>query len=256
MIRILAAGNVAKDSFLSLEEIRRSGLDGQEIEFVRQVYMDNGFAKRLGSLARDQGLILTVHASYYINLNSGEQEKRDASRKRLLDACERGHHMGARDIVFHAGFYSKQPPEVVYSLMEETISDIQDQVRRNGWDVRISPETTGKPSQFGSLSELLALRKKTGCGICIDFSHLLARDGGIDYRMTIALLPDEFHAHYSGIEWGKNGEKRHIPIIEDDFRQLASELVRQKKDVTLVCEAPDPLGDALKMKRIVSELVK
>ena len=57
------------------------------------------------------------------------------------------------------------------------------------------PEVTGKPSQFGSLIELLQLKKDTGCGITVDFSHLYARQqGDIDYARILKKLPKKFHA--------------------------------------------------------------
>ncbi len=244
-MKVLVAGNVASDGLDSLREIRDAGLDGQEIEFVRQVYMDNSYAKKLGLLAKELDLVLSVHASYYINLVS---DKAPASRKRILAACERAHHMGAKNVVFHAGYYGKNTPEQTYGIIKKQIITMQKEIPD---DVVLCPETTGKKSQFGSVQELLQLRKETGCGICVDFGHVLARNGTIDYSNLSDILPDDFHAHFSGIEYTEKGERRHIPISENEFRKLAS--VFGDNDITIVCEAPDPFGDALKMKRILNE---
>jgi deoxyribonuclease IV len=254
-IKILTAGNVVPDGLQSLQKVRESGLDGQELEFVRQVYMGNDLAKKTGELAKRLGLALSIHASYFINLSSVEPKKIADSRDRILLACERAYHLGAHNVVFHAGFYGKLSPEETYAQIKKEVQAMLDALKKNQWhDVVLCPETTGKKSQFGSLKELLRLREETGCGICVDFSHLLARDGKIDYHETIKSLPASFHSHFSGIEYTDKGERRHIPVDEEEFRKLARELILAKKDTTLVCEAPDPFKDSLRMKKIVESL--
>ncbi|MBU0756830.1 MAG: TIM barrel protein [Nanoarchaeota archaeon] len=250
-IRILTAGNIASDPYESLRQIKDSGLSGQEIEFVRHVYMKNDIAKRIGEYAKELGLILSVHASYYINLSSAEEKKVSASKERILLACERGHHLGAKNIVFHPGYYTKRDKEEVYQLIKTQILDLMGKTREHNWDVVLCPETAGKKACFGTLIEILRLQKEIRCGITIDFCHLLARDGKIDYKKTVSMLPTSFHAHFSGVEFTEKGEKRHIPIDEKAFKRLAQELKIQKKDCTIVCEAPDPFEDAKKMKGIV-----
>ena len=87
--------------------------------------------------------------------------------------------------------------------------DLKKAVARKRWQVRLCPEVTGKPSQFGSLEELLRLKKETGCGLTVDFSHLYARQqGDIDYGRILDNLPKKFHAHFSGIEYGDKGGKK------------------------------------------------
>ncbi|MFH0874831.1 MAG: TIM barrel protein [archaeon] len=255
-IKICAAGNVMPDTLESFRMIKKSGLDGQELEFVRQAYMKVPAAQAAGKLARDLGLNLSIHASYFINLSSEDKEKIIASRQRILAACEIGHHLGAKEIVFHAGYYGTKSHEEIFEIIKKEIILLKEEISKNKWEVNISPETTGKKSQFGSLDELLILRKETGCSICIDFSHLLARDGKINYKKVVASLPQYFHAHYSGIEYTQKGERKHLLIDESDFSLLAKELCFAKKNAVIVCESPDPFGDAMKMKRIVDSLNK
>ena len=55
------------------------GFGVMELEFVHSIYMTPDLAKRVGEVAKKAGLALTVHAPFYINLNSPEPAKRHAS---------------------------------------------------------------------------------------------------------------------------------------------------------------------------------
>ncbi len=174
----------------------------------------------------EKGIILSVHAPYYINLASDEKEKFVASKKRILDACERAQAMGAQNVTFHAGFYQKRTHEETYQLIKTALLDLKKAVAHKRWQVRLCPEVTGKPSQFGSLEELLRLGQDTGCGLTVDFSHLYARQQGeIDYGRILDKLPKKFHAHFSGIEYGDKGERKHIRTTEKFFKPLFEILI-------------------------------
>jgi deoxyribonuclease-4 len=210
-------------------------------------------AREVGALAKEKGISLSVHAPYYINLASDEKEKIVASKRRILDSCERAAAFGARSVVFHAGFYQKKTAEQTYALIKKAILEIQKKISKNKWKVKLCPEVTGKPSQFGSVEELLKLKKETGCGICVDFAHLYARQqGDIDYSQILKKLPRKFHAHFSGIEYGPKGERKHLKTTKKFFEPLAQALLKTKRDITLICESPQPYRDAAMMKRVLN----
>lgn len=233
-----------------IDWLKKSGLGLCEIAFTHSVYMKNDKAKDIGAYAKKQNIVLTIHAPYYINLTSIEKTKVAASKKRILAACERGHYLGAKDVVFHAAYYGKLEKDEAYDIVTEEIKDVQSVIKKKKWNINIAPETTGKPSQFGDIDELLKLKKDTGCIPCIDFAHIYARNiGKIDYDETfrkIKSLP-YLHAHFSGIEFGPKGERRHIPLTKQFFNPLSKHLKKWKKPAFIVCESPDPPGDALKM---------
>ena len=252
-ILIGPAGSGGLGHLKGIEEPARLELDCLAIEFTYGVRMKAEMAEAVGALADEHGLILSVHAPYYINLASYEAEKLEASRKRILDSCHRAHLMGARTVVFHAGFYQKRTPRETYRLVRGQILDLQQQIRKSGWQVTLCPEITGKPSQFGSTEELLALMQDTGCGLTVDFAHLYARNQGeIDYSALMPLLPDVFHAHFSGIEYTAKGEKKHIRTRPAHFRPLLEALVDHGKQVTLINESLKPFEDAVMMKTMLA----
>ncbi|MFO8016530.1 MAG: TIM barrel protein [Candidatus Woesearchaeota archaeon] len=255
VIRIGPAGTGGN----SLEGIRRMkelGLDAVEIEFVRGVRMSNELASRISEENRKLGLTLSVHAPYYINLASHEAEKIEASKKRILDSCERAHHMGAECVVFHAAFYGKHTAEECYSLVKEAVIEMQRTIKENRWDVILCPETTGKKSQFGTMEELSRLSAETGCGVCIDFAHIYARNNGsIDYDRTMEQIKGLKHAtaHFSGINFNEKGERNHELTSEESVRELFTSLRKHDISITIINESPDPVGDALMMRKIREE---
>ena len=132
------------------------------------------------------------------------------------------------------------------------MNEMNDIIEENKWHVMLTPETTGKPTQFGDVSELLALSKETKSAFCVDFAHLLARNNGkVDYEEIIKKLPGKFHAHYSGINYGPKGEKNHVPVDVTEFKKLVALLEKYKKDVTIICESPDPYKDCEKMRKLL-----
>lgn len=255
MIRIGPAGSGGRGNLAGIETAARMGLDCLEVEFTYGVRMQPEDAPAVGEMARRYGIALSVHAPYYINLASEEPEKLSASRTRILDSCQRAHAMDARNVVFHAGFYQHRTADETYARIRDAVNALQAQITANRWNVVLCPETTGKPSQFGSLEELFRLTADTGCGITVDFAHLFARHHGkLDWDRLLLQLPDKFHAHFSGIEYSAKGEKRHIRTTEVFFQPLAAALVSRNPDITLISESPQPFEDAVMMKQVVRQL--
>ena len=257
MIKIGPAGSGGLGNLKGIQKVARMKLDCMEVEFTYGVRMSMDEAREVGALAKEKGIVLSVHAPYYINLASDEKEKVVASKKRILDSCDRAHVLGARHVVFHAGFYQKKTAAQTYRLIKKAILEIQRNITRNRWKVKLCPEITGKPSQFGSLEELLKLMQDTGCGICVDFAHLYARQQGeIDYTQVIKKLPKSFHAHFSGIAFGEKGERKHLNTTQKFFEPLAEALIKSKANVTLINESPQPYKDAAMMKRVLRGLIE
>jgi len=249
------AGADGLGNLKAVQRVARLKLDCMEVAFVYGVRMRPADAETLGALARAKRVTLSVHAPYYINLAADDPAKAAASRGRILDACRMAALMGARNIVFHAGFYQNISTEAAFARIAAAIEELQAAASADRWPIVLCPETTGKPTQFGSLDEVLRLARETGCGYTIDFAHLLARAGGeIDFRRVLDRLPNRFHAHFTGIDFGPKGERRHLPLTPAFFRPLAEELVRRRLEVTLISESPRSYRDAAMMKRMLTSL--
>lgn len=236
-----------------LKHCKKLNLGAMECEFTYGVRMTNSQAKQIGVLAKKSGIKLSVHGPYYINLASKEKAKLNASKKRILQSCERAHYLGASPVVFHSGFYQGRTEEEVYKLIKEALIDIQKTIKKNKWNVKLAPETTGKKSQFAGLDTLLRLKKEIKCDICVDFAHLYARNAGkIDYDEVfkkIKSLP-HIHCHFSGITYTPKGERAHKLLDKRFFMPLAKAIKRAKpKSMIIINESPDTYGDAVKMQQ-------
>lgn len=255
MIRLGPAGT-GMDILEGLGFVKSLGLEALEVPFTHGVRMTRQKAIIAGRLNRRLGLSLSVHAPYYINLASLQPEKVAASEQRIIDSCERAHLLGAESVVLHPGYIMQRQGKDVFCQIRESIFRMQDILRSERWKVSLAPETAGKISQWGSLSELLLLREETGCSLCIDFAHLYARNlGRIDWGSVFDEIKGlgKIHSHCSGIVFGKNGEIRHERLDRAFFLPIARQIVSGGLDITIISESPDPWKDSLKMKNILRE---
>ncbi|RLB08906.1 MAG: endonuclease IV [Deltaproteobacteria bacterium] len=255
------AGSPTDSTLEGVSEVKKLGLQAMEVEFTYGVRMSNTLAKKVGERAITEKIKLSVHAPYWINLNSTDAKKIKQSKQRILASCERAHYMGASPVVFHAAFYGKKAPDETYDVVAEQIRDMQSYIKKKGWDVKLAPETTGKISQFGTLDELIKLAKETKCLLCVDFAHLYARNQGkIDYKKIFDKLCKlkhlkHLHSHFSGIEYGPKGEKNHMIMDSNPpFKPLAREILKRKQNITIICESPVTWQDSMRMKAICQEL--
>ena len=249
------------------ELLKERGLDSLEVEFVYGVRMSDNRASELGRLAEEQGITLTCHGPYYINLNAVEPEKLEASIRRIKQTIEAGRQMGAVSVTFHAGFYLKQDKELVLNVIRTRLLEIMANEDVPG-SPQVAPETTGKPSQFGSLNELLQLVKgQKNMSVCIDFAHLHARSIGRynSARETEFVLEkvaknlgedalSHMHFHMAGIAYGPKGEKHHLNLSESDlnYPEILQVLKSWNVGGVVTCESPNLQDDACLLKETYS----
>lgn len=245
-----------------LAKLNELGLNCLEIEFVQRVSMGEGMADLVRTEARARGILLSVHAPYYINFNSREKEKRLASKKRLIQAAYIGALCGATDVVFHPGFYQGDPSEKAFQEIKRELELIEEELKERGISIHLRPETTGKANQFGSLEETLRLSEELpNLKPCLDFSHLHARKPyrkKTDFLAHLDLISQslgeqalqELHLHLSGISYSEKGEKMHMNFAESDFPyEFLMEALRERKTSgRIICESPNLEEDALKLK--------
>lgn len=248
----------------AFEILSELNLDGMELEFVHGVRMSDETRELVKKERETRKLILTAHAPFYVNLNSQEEDKVEASVQRIIETGLAAQSTGAFSITFHAAFYMKQDKEEVYQKVKNRISEISKFYHDNNLNVWIRPETTGKGTQWGDLEEIIRLSKEFDNVLpCIDFSHLHARSVGKynTYDEFSKILEtvgnelgqralDNFHAHLAGIDYGDKGEKKHLIFKESDmnYKDLLKVLKEFNVKGALVCESPNIEDDALLLK--------
>ncbi len=254
-----------RDSISGIERIRELGLGAMELEFVYGVHMKQEAAKQTRKAAEANNVSLSVHAPYYINLNSEDKAKIVASKQRIFESARIGSLAGAKKIVFHAGFFGKSTPKETFGAIAGAIEEIAERLKKEKISAVLAPELTGKPTQFGSLSELLEISKRVkGVELTIDFSHLHARTNGSlktkkDFDAVLkqsrdfnAELLEHLHMHVSGINYSEKGERNHLNLQDKtndfDYKPLLEALKEFNVSGTIICESPNLEQDALLMK--------
>src|SRR4030042_2569597 len=91
-------GSPDPSTLAGMEHLARLKLGAMEIEFVQRVSMGEAAARVVADTAKRLGIKLSAHAPYYINFNSHEPEKVNASQGRLLPAAPIGGLCGAQTV--------------------------------------------------------------------------------------------------------------------------------------------------------------
>lgn len=251
--------------------LNERGLDAYEYSFGRGVNLSSAKAEEIGAEARKYGVAVSVHAPYYINFANGDPEAREKSRNYLLDSVKGAKALGATRVVFHAGVCGgRDRGEALRMTMGELERVVKAVADTGICTVTLCPETMGRPSQLGTLEEVLEM-----CTInptvflpAIDFGHINALEQGslktkADYERIFDLVEDKLghraargvHVHFSHIEYGKSGETKHLTFEDSefgpDFLPLAELIAECGLHPTVICESRDVMAeDAVKMKEL------
>lgn len=257
--------------YSGLEQTKRLGLDGMELEFVHSIWLKEEEAEKVRAHKEKLDLVLTIHAPYYINLNSPDNKIRYGSIGRIVNSARIGALAGVYSVTFHSGYYLKTSKEDTYLNMQKVFGKILEQKEKTTpQSIYIRPETTGKGSQFGDLDELLQLGKEFPFMTpCIDFAHLHARSNGqYNTREEFQQVIDRvythlgnnglsnMHIHYSGIEYSEKGERRHLPLDQSDaaYTDLLKVLKESGVKGAFVCESPVRDTDTPLLKQVYESL--
>jgi len=249
----------------AVEFSKSIGLDALELGWVQSVRVTETTCAAIKAAGEANGVSISVHAPYFINLNATDEEW-PKSRKRLMDAAHYGFLAGATDIIFHPGSYFGNDPGEVLKVAIPRLKGCVVELKSNGDEVTLRPETMGKSAMLGSFEDALAMSAAMdGVHPCLDFAHLHARpgDGTMNtfdewsrlleaYKRELgANSLKRLHIHLSGIEYGPKGEKNHLSLAEADLdlKSLFRALKEYKCAGRILCESPIMEEDALNMKK-------
>jgi len=254
-----------KDTFSGLMKLRELDLDCMELEFVHGVNISFTSAQKIEVFSKRNNIALSCHAPYYINLNSLDKSKIEASINRIVKTAEICHICKARNVVIHPGYYHNMDKLEVYNNIKKALQKVIELTK--DYDVVLRIETMGKLSQFGSLEEVLNLSQDLGPFVmpCIDFAHLHARTNGKfnTYNEFCKVMDDlqnklgkqsikDVHIHISGIKYSKKGEVHHLNLKDSDFNYV--DFIKAIKDLEVegmvICESPNLEEDALLLKQL------
>lgn len=252
-----------------LKHAAKLGITAMEMEWVQRVPENEERMLEINATARKLGMTLTVHAPYYINLNSPDSATLAASKKRILDALRMSEIAGVRSVCVHAAFNLGLPPDAVYENVRRAVDDVMSFKFKMFPSVNLGLETMGKPTQFGTLEDVLRISQEFDLYPVVDPAHMHARTNGMvnttkewdemfdlyEKYLGKASLKN-VHMHFSGIAYGPKGEKHHLPLLESDARwqDFLKVLKKRKVEGTVVCESPLLEKDTLLMQKTYKAL--
>ncbi len=250
------------------EWIAAIGLDAYEYEAGRGVNASESVLRAIGDEAQKHGVLMSLHAPYFISLSSVEEEKRTKSIDYISRSLAAAGLLHADTIVIHTGSASAITRQEAMRLAANTL---ERNLEVNGsTDIRMGLETMGKLNQLGTLEEVIELCKiSPKYHPVVDFGHLNARSLGTYFPDTDSYrrifdsianaLGDDYaynlHCHFSKIQYTDKGEKKHLTfedtVYGPDFMPLAEAIIREGVCPRIICESDGTMSDdALAMKQM------
>ncbi len=250
--------------------LHEMGLDALEYEAVRGVRISEEKARLLGQEAEKYDIVMSLHAPYYINLASLDEDTWSKSIKRIVDSMKAAEWMGAYAVVVHSGYYKghKDKRSALKRVIEgymKVIEQLPSWVKKP----ELAPELMGKTSQVGDVDEIIEICLNVDkCRPTVDWAHLYARYEGknvtsIDQVISVInrfekelgkRAVDPLHTHFSRIEYGRGGEREHHTLAETEYGPEWSIVCKAYKETginaVVISESPILDRDALLMKEI------
>ena len=239
----------------AVELLLERGYDACEVDFESGFWMDYPWAERLGELAREHDIALSVHAPLFGWVGHLETTGRKWSS--ALGALDRSAGIatacGAEVVVFHPGFLLGRSREDAIDAVVEQLALVRERLEGKGRAVPFGVEVMGRVRELGSLEDCVEIsRRAAWVRPVIDFAHMHATSDGAfvepePFREALELADDvlpggaPFHIHFSDIAFANRNETKHLPYGEGTLRvdPLREALAGLERPATVISESPD-----------------
>ncbi|MDQ3381442.1 MAG: TIM barrel protein [Actinomycetota bacterium] len=239
----------------ALDILLERGYTACEIDFESGFWMDYPFAERLGELAREHDLALSVHAPLFGFMGHLEASGRKFTS--AIGALDRSAGIatacGAELVVFHPGFLLGRSREDALDAVVEQLATLRERLEGKDRAVMFGVEVMGRVRDLGSLDDIVEIsRRTTWVRPVLDFAHMHATsDGGFIGSESFAsaltavdaiLVGDApFHIHFSDVAFANRNETKHLPYGEGTLRAdpLRDALADFERPATVISESPD-----------------
>jgi deoxyribonuclease-4 len=247
-----------KSAKTAISMLQRRGFDACEIDFEGKFWMDYEWAARFGTLAREAGIVLSVHAPIAGFMGHVERDKKQRMAVGMLDhSAGIAKAAGAELVVFHPGFLLGRSRDDALASITEQLTELRERLEGKDRAVPFGVEIMGRVREIGSLDDVLEIsRRCRWVRPVLDFAHMHATSDGefTDVEpFSVALeAADEllepgapFHIHFSDIAYANRNETKHLRYGEGTLRAdpLGEALRRFKRPATVISESPDEASD-------------
>ena len=249
------------------------GLDAYEYEAGNGLAANVSTLAEIGRKASLYQIKMSYHTPYFISLSGVVEEKRLKSIDYIRQSLEAARLLGASTIVVHCGSCAKISRDEAMRLASDTLARAAASLDTYG--IKIGLETMGKINQLGTLDEVLELCRIDSCFVpVVDFGHLNARElGGVfktsdDYLRVFdkiasrmdSYIAENLHCHFSKIEYGASGEKKHLTFADTeygpDYEPFVEAIVKENLTPTIICESCGTQSmDSLTMKTLYESML-
>jgi len=244
------------------------GFSACEIDFEGGFWMDYAFAGRLGELAAEHGVVLSVHAPLPGFLGHPERGRKLNMAIGMLDhSAGIARAAGAELVVFHPGFLLGRTREDAIDAVTEQLSELRTRLAAKGRDVPFGIEVMGRVRELGSLDDVLEIGARLPwVRPVLDFAHMHATSDGaftsvepfasaLERVDAVLVAGAPFHIHFSDIQYANRNETKHLAYGEGSLRAepLAEALARFERRATVISESPDE-ASTLAIGRILGAL--
>ena len=238
----------------AIDVLLERGYSACEIDFEGGFWMEYPWAERFGELARDAGIVLSVHAPLAGFMGHVERDKKYRMAIGMLDhSAGVAVAAGAELVVLHPGFLLGRTREDALAAVVEQLGELRERLEGKDRGVPFGVEVMGRVRELGTAEDVFAIAARLPwVRPVIDFAHLHAvTDGaftdaerfGEVLELADALLPGDapFHIHFSDIRFANRNETKHLPYGEGTLRAepLAEALRRFDRPATVISESPD-----------------
>jgi len=239
----------------ALDILLARGYTACEIDFESGFWMDYPFAERLGELAREHDIALSVHAPLFGFMGHLEASGRKFTS--AVGALDRSAGIamacGAELVVFHPGFLLGRSREDALDAVVEQLETLRERLEGKDRAVTFGVEVMGRVRDLGSLDDVIEISRRTAwVRPVLDFAHMHATSDGAflaaeafteALRAVDAVLEPEapFHIHFSDIAFANRNETKHLPYGDGTLRAdpLRDALDAFDRQATVISESPD-----------------
>jgi deoxyribonuclease-4 len=238
----------------AIELLQERGYTACEIDFEGRFWMDYPWAERFGELAREAGIVLSVHAPIAGFMGHAERGKKLNMAVGMLDhSAGIAKAAGAELVVFHPGFLLGREREAAIDSVVEQLGELRERLEKKDRAVPFGVEIMGRVRELGTAEDVFAISARCGwVRPVLDFAHLHAvTDGGFTEPAAFTAILDgadqviepgaPFHIHFSDIAYANRNETKHLPYGEGTLRvrPLGQALKAFKRPATVISESPD-----------------
>jgi deoxyribonuclease-4 len=238
----------------AVELLLADGMSACEIDFAGRFWMDYDWATRLGELAREHDIALSMHAPLAGFMGHAERGKKLNMAVGMLDhSAGIARAAGAAPVVIHPGFLLGRTREEAIDSVCEQLDELRVRLEAKDRAVDFGIEVMGRVRDLGSLDDIVEISARVPwVRPVIDFAHMHATSDGaftsvapfIDAlgKADAVLAPGlPFHIHFSDIAFANRNETKHLPYGEGTLRAepLHEALAEFERPATIISEAPD-----------------